>query len=203
MVWICLLCQASQKMKGDIEIDEGLIAAVLQVSAKKVVATLEELRKMALISMTSDERNVDVTQTSHREGLLRTTTNVTNDTNVTNGTDSSAAALDKSSTSITTKSGVIFPQKTYYRWIELYGDKGWIDREIKKAVGWYDDQPQKSPKSTRGWCQAVSSWLERSWERSRKSNLRQSSDPKTFSEIKTEKNAELHRRATDGEIFQD
>jgi len=35
MVWISLLCQASQKMTGSIEVDQDLISAVLKIPEKK------------------------------------------------------------------------------------------------------------------------------------------------------------------------
>lgn len=57
----------------------------------------------------------------------------------------------------------IIPKEKKDLWIDLYADEDFIIREIKKAFSWYSDNPQKKPKSTRGWLRALSSWLDRGW----------------------------------------
>lgn len=57
----------------------------------------------------------------------------------------------------------IIPETKKTLWLDLYSDEEFIIREIKKAFGWYCDNPQKKPKSTKGWLRALSSWLDRSW----------------------------------------
>lgn len=58
------------------------------------------------------------------------------------------------------------PKHTTERWISLYPDSEFLKREIIKAFGYYQDNARKKPKSVRGWCQALSSWLERAWSKS-------------------------------------
>lgn len=55
------------------------------------------------------------------------------------------------------------PLRTIERWVGLYGDKDFLQREAIKAFGYYSDNPRKKPKSVRGWCNALSSWFERAW----------------------------------------
>ncbi len=55
------------------------------------------------------------------------------------------------------------PVPTQERWIALYPDSEWMKRTLIRAIGWYMDNGNKKPKSVKGWCQALSSWLERDW----------------------------------------
>lgn len=57
------------------------------------------------------------------------------------------------------------PRQTAERWMGLYPDPDWMQRELVRAIGWYLDNGNKKPKSIRGWCQALSSWLERGWQK--------------------------------------
>lgn len=50
------------------------------------------------------------------------------------------------------------------RWVGLYQDKEFLQREAIKAFGYYaQDNPKKKPKSIRGWTRALSYWFERAW----------------------------------------
>lgn len=59
--------------------------------------------------------------------------------------------------------------KTQESWIKLYGDKKWITDELIKAVAWISNNPNRAPKKNFG--QFFSSWLSRSWESYRKTNI--------------------------------
>lgn len=61
----------------------------------------------------------------------------------------------------------LIPENTKTRWRAIYPDQDeWVARELQKAFGYYaEDNPQRCPKSVRGWCMALSSWLERGWMR--------------------------------------
>lgn len=52
-------------------------------------------------------------------------------------------------------------------WLELYPDRAWIMREILKASNWCVENPHKAPKSRVG--VFLGGWLERGWDRHRKS----------------------------------
>lgn len=65
----------------------------------------------------------------------------------------------------TTKEKLVesLPANSLNRWHEIYQDKEFIEREITKAFGYYENNKKKAPKSLKGWVNALSSWLERSW----------------------------------------
>lgn len=62
------------------------------------------------------------------------------------------------------------PETTTRRWLKLYENSEFIERELVKAFGWYQDNRHRMPKSLQGWCKALSSWLDRSWEKGRVRN---------------------------------
>jgi hypothetical protein len=61
-------------------------------------------------------------------------------------------------------------QKSQRGWIKLY-DKNltFIEKEAIKASEWLDINSHKTPKSNRGYARFLSGWLNRGWERHRKS----------------------------------
>jgi hypothetical protein len=71
---------------------------------------------------------------------------------------------------------------TKQRWASLY-PKDYLEREFVKACGYYFDNGRKRPKSSKGWAQAISSWLERGWKNFAKEQPTQSVDwQKVFEE---------------------
>lgn len=54
-------------------------------------------------------------------------------------------------------------QDVQHAWLKLYEDPVWINRELIKAISYYQQNPAKKPKSSRGWSRAFSAWLERGW----------------------------------------
>lgn len=58
----------------------------------------------------------------------------------------------------------IIPIQTKERWTTLYKDPQFVERELIKALNYYDANPRKKPKSKRGWTQAANGWLERAWD---------------------------------------
>jgi hypothetical protein len=54
-------------------------------------------------------------------------------------------------------------REKYETWLELYPEKEWVDRELKKAWQWCEDQG-KSKRTSRGWKQFLNRWLERGWD---------------------------------------
>lgn len=57
----------------------------------------------------------------------------------------------------------LIPEQTKQRWSKLY-EQDFINREVVKAFGWYQDNQRKKPKTIKGWSMALSSWLERGWK---------------------------------------
>jgi hypothetical protein len=67
MVWIALLSTASQEQKGDIEINPDLIGAVLKVGRKKILKVLGILEEKHCVRVTSELRTANVpTQTDEQ-----------------------------------------------------------------------------------------------------------------------------------------
>ena len=79
MVWVSILCQASQKMKGSIEISPSQIAALLCIAEKVVITAVDKLSKMSLISTTSRMEHVHVTPPTRGRTTTNERTNVTNE----------------------------------------------------------------------------------------------------------------------------
>lgn len=53
--------------------------------------------------------------------------------------------------------------KIVARWAALYPED-FLRRELLKALNYYEANPRKLPKTTKGWSQSLSSWFERGWE---------------------------------------
>lgn len=57
-------------------------------------------------------------------------------------------------------------ESTQRRWIKLYSDENWIEKELLKAISWLEDNPQKAPKKKLA--SFIGRWLANGWERYRK-----------------------------------
>jgi hypothetical protein len=57
------------------------------------------------------------------------------------------------------------PSKTKSSWLTLYKSEEEIYHEVVRAFEWYTNHPKKRPQTMRGWVTAISSWLDRTWQR--------------------------------------
>ncbi len=64
LTWIALLCEASRKQTGRIDISPGLIAAILKATEESVRQAIDAFVEKGFISRPVHARNVDVTPTS-------------------------------------------------------------------------------------------------------------------------------------------
>lgn len=55
------------------------------------------------------------------------------------------------------------PKEAIRGWIELYSIE-YLERESVKILVWNHANPKKNKRSTRGWIQFISNWLERGWD---------------------------------------
>ncbi len=55
------------------------------------------------------------------------------------------------------------PAATLARWAALY-PQDFLQRELLKALNYYESNPRKLPKTVGGWSRTLSSWFERGWE---------------------------------------
>jgi hypothetical protein len=56
------------------------------------------------------------------------------------------------------------PRQAKENWLKLY-DADYLNRELVKAWGYYQNNSRKRPKNIRGWIRALGSWFERGWPR--------------------------------------
>lgn len=54
------------------------------------------------------------------------------------------------------------PKDVLDRWDALY-ESDYVEREVSKILNWLSANPKKNHRTTKGWTQFVSSWLERGW----------------------------------------
>ena len=66
LVWIALLCEASRKQTGKIDISPGLIAALLKVTEDVVVQSVEAFAKLGFVALLPPARHAHVTRTSRK-----------------------------------------------------------------------------------------------------------------------------------------
>ncbi len=53
---------------------------------------------------------------------------------------------------------------TQMRWRALYDDDSFLKAETQKALIYYEANPRKTPKTTKGWTMALNSWFARGWD---------------------------------------
>lgn len=189
--WIYIMCQASKQAKGGkISISEDHANRSGNVDKKALKSLINKFLALRILmkSAASSRPAPDHEAASSRQDAdqlpAHTLQNITvqNNTLVPNGTTAELEPepADRGlSAQRSEKFPIVFnsveellahlPTETLKRWTELYPDKEFLQRETKKAFGYYcHDNPRKKPASRRGWSQALSSWLERGWSKSAK-----------------------------------
>lgn len=163
LVWVYILSLSSQKDTDTVFINFDHAERVCRLSKEAVVGAVEKLRPKQLLpaagTRPSRRRTVAVTEAG--------ATDITNkQTNSKSGAEKSAPDLP-----LANPKNLIdcVPKEIQDTWPELYPEKGWVEREATKAVNWAKVNPKKAPKSSRGCARFFTGWLERGWERYRKS----------------------------------
>lgn len=134
----------------------------------KILSDIRELEKRGVI-VTADSRLND-----GEEPALLPATYDTNERDVTyerTNTVCTVAKLAPLPTQIDSPENLlkIIPEETQAQWPKLYPDPEFLEREAIKTIQWCKINPRKTPKSIKGWVRFYSGWLERGWERYRKS----------------------------------
>lgn len=175
LVWIFIICYASQKNAGSIQIDSAYISHHAKVSEKQVeeaVKKLEEKQCLKVIRAT-------LARDSHGSRTKSHATNVTNERDErdeTNETNYSSAELQKNRSSRGAISpfdsndviGELLKNVTHQLqkgWVETYPDPDWIMTELKRANVWILANPKRAPKD---FGRFMSSWLSKGFESYRK-----------------------------------
>ena len=66
-------------------------------------------------------------------------------------------------------------------WLKLYSQE-YIAREYVKISNWLIANPKKNKRSTKGWTQFISNWLERGWDQSLKQGINNSANKRETKE---------------------
>lgn len=190
MVWIALLSTASQEQESTIDINPGLVAAILRMKTEDVILAIEILQELQCVHVLDTQtlrgRDVDVplqNRTEHNE--QNKTEQKNSSTSQKRGRFNATSLLDALNS---------LPQSTIDHWVEMYPDKAFRDRTLKKCFHYYDQQhPRKKPKTVQGWSGKFGYWLDKDWGKS-------VAKPKTFAQMRSDNNADLYRRAQEGEF---
>lgn len=192
MVWIALLSTASQEQEGSIDINPGLIAAILRIKQEEVIRAIEILQELQCVHVldtsTLRARDVHVPLQNRTERTEQ---------NRTNRTESSSTSQKRGRFDASTLLEVLerIPKATIDHWCEMYPDKPFRDRILKKAFHYYaEQQPRKKPKTVQGWSNKFGFWLDKDWAKNT------GTGPKTFAQQRSDANADLYRRAQEGEF---
>lgn len=159
-VWIWILCSVSEQGKDQAEINVQYFSAIRKKTESEIMQSIHELTKLGVIT-TASRRQDAVTPA---ESLPTTNER----TDVTNERNERTVSTVVQRTPIAQPQNVqelflALPQDVLERWATLYQDQEFLSREAIKAWGYYRNNPKKTPKSQRGWIQALSSWYERGW----------------------------------------
>jgi hypothetical protein len=182
-IWVCLLSIASQKNTAKLEFSTEWLSVHSGASVATIENALEKLSRNACVTCTLRPRTqtlrsrtqtlrprdvrgrnitrhnkTDITeQDITKEDITKTFCSEVLETNPSEPTEKEESLLNKTSELVRKKI------------LELYTDSEFISGELKKMEIWLATNPERSPKSQRGWSNFVSKWLSRGWEQYRKS----------------------------------
>lgn len=161
--WKALLyifCQASQQNSAKVRLSFAHAKRVCEIPEKTLRTAID---KLAYAGVTSAY--------AIRTDTLRDTTLQTDTTDRQNTTNTAVVrgrTPDPTSINSTDELLEIIPEKIRGGWPKLYPDPDYVPREAVKAIGWCATNKTKVPKSVRGWSQFFNGWLERGWDKHRK-----------------------------------
>jgi len=183
-VWIYLLCFASRKNTGTIEINAAHASHLLGTKTAKVDKALKSFEKLGLVALSLHHTTPSTTPTDE--------TDETDETRRTNETDAPTPdkpadrghpeVLDKVSVS-TSRQNWEFEYPQIEAWNRAYSPD-FVDTELKKALAWLEANSHKSPKN---FPRFFTNWLSRGWESERKLLPSNRAAPKGIAEVLREK----------------
>lgn len=163
-VWICLLSLASQKQSSSLSISLEWFSQNSGVKPESIKVSLEKLKQNNCLEYTLHARNVDVPECdSTRQDITRHKKTRQDKTNI------FSIAVKQASPPMPTKDSLENHFLSLSEQIlKIYPDVEFVSREKEKMKLWLSTNEKKAPKSKSGWTRFVMSWLERGWERHRK-----------------------------------
>lgn len=176
VIFLFLLCTASKKGISEVEINVRFISALLKKTEHEIRQSLQSLAKSGVI-VTSESRHDDGEAPSKCPSTIQDHTIQDHTKNLSTGSSAvvqseqsrqeSLPVVQKSTpVKVETAQELIskIPQVTKQRWQMLYNDPEFLERELLKALNYYEANPRKMPKTVKGWTQALSSWFARGWD---------------------------------------
>lgn len=202
--WVVLLCLASKKNDGEINLGnnaDSYFAHLTGIEKGEVVKLFKMIEERGLATFGGRGRS----KTTPTYVRTNERTNVTNK-ELFHSSSTPPVKPTKVSAQFEFKFDnvpkISIPLTTSKRLVDLYGEnpgRAWMNREIKKCVGWYQDN-NRMCKSPKGWANAISSWLERSWVSHSKGNGAHKQGPKTFNQQKMDNLKKIKEEIDRGEI---
>lgn len=159
--WIHILCTASVQMTNRPRLFLKAADSKAKIRKSVLLSTLQKLETLEIIknpyeSRTQSERNPNSTRQDKTE-----------QDNTKQNTVCTVLQSKPAPTQVKSDQDLVFilSEKTK----TLYAESPeYIPREALKAWAWCENNSRKAPKSLRGWRQFFSGWLERGWDRHRK-----------------------------------
>lgn len=165
-----IFCQASQKNSAEICLNLTHAERIGQLKKEAVFLAVEKLSDIGILEVSVRERTQpvricteSVRDTTRQDITLHNTTEP--NTSSTVAKIAPVAAANKLVEFSNEKELLekINPEQIQ-RWSHLY-DAVFLNRELIKAWGYYQNNPLKRPKTARGWIRALSAWFDRGWPR--------------------------------------
>ena len=167
--WLWMLSVASKLNKEVVRLDSEVFAHQCKCRENVFFSTIEKLKGKRLTVVASPSHDEIAAENVHYTTLHN---NTEQNTTLQNSISTVAkqfapVAVEKRSSEISFQNEhdliSSIPEITAMRWSRLYPDKEFLNRELLKAFGYYENNPVKKPKTLRGWIRALSSWFERGW----------------------------------------
>lgn len=163
VAFIYLLCLASKTQKDTIRVNFNHASRSSNVEPDSLRSAIRKAESFGMVAIICTESDHDLSNTI--QDKIKQNKQVPNGTSpvvVNDAPKRKSSIVDLNSPNQVYE---VLPRQTLERWALLYPDNVFLEKEFLRAVGYYLDNPKKKPKSVRGWCQAISSWLDRGWSK--------------------------------------
>lgn len=158
-VWIQLLSECCRKNCDTIMVKVDKLARLSNVKKSCIVQTIEILTKNKTLRSSAES----TPPTEHNR------TNIT-EHNITKTFSSELAFASPRVTALFNPDDffINLSEETKIRVSSVYPDQEFVNREVNKMKIWLSANSKKIPRSKSGWTRFIMGWLERGWERHRK-----------------------------------
>lgn len=169
MAWVYILCYAAKADDRELFVSYDHFARLTAAKPEVLFRTIKKLELNQLIEVvTLRPRNASDTPmyATERDDTRREETNKNLSTDSRQVVQSQPVVSKATPATIDSPKVLIskIPRVTIERWALLYNDEEFLQRETLKAMTYYESNPRKTPKTVRGWTQALSSWFARAWD---------------------------------------